>query len=119
MINMVGVLLVSYRLWAALPRACAVLRCANVGACVPQGRTVAWPLGWPPGCIRLITRPPLVGYPATHLPALLPLCAQHPLDEDWFEGITQKLSWTGSSLRSFRAGAGAGPYGGRGGRGGG
>ncbi|PSC74131.1 ATP-NAD kinase [Micractinium conductrix] len=27
----------------------------------------------------------------------LPCINMHPLDEDWYEGITQKLSWTGSS----------------------
>lgn len=26
----------------------------------------------------------------------LPMINMHPLDEDWYEGITQKLSWTGS-----------------------
>ena len=29
----------------------------------------------------------------TVLPVLL---LQHPLDEDWYEGISQKLGWTGS-----------------------
>ena len=29
----------------------------------------------------------------------LPMINMHPLDEDWYEGITQKLKWTGS-LRS-------------------
>lgn len=26
----------------------------------------------------------------------LPMISMHPLDEDWYEGITQKLRWTGS-----------------------
>ncbi|KDD75820.1 ATP-NAD kinase [Helicosporidium sp. ATCC 50920] len=26
----------------------------------------------------------------------LPMISMHPLDEDWYEGITQKLKWTGS-----------------------
>jgi NAD+ kinase len=26
----------------------------------------------------------------------LPMINMHPLDEDWYEGITQKLNWTGS-----------------------
>lgn len=26
----------------------------------------------------------------------LPMINRHPLDEDWYEGITQKLRWTGS-----------------------
>ncbi|PRW51101.1 ATP-dependent zinc metalloprotease FTSH chloroplastic isoform A [Chlorella sorokiniana] len=38
----------------------------------------------------------------------LPMINMHPLDEDWYEGITQKLSWTGSTLRSF--GGSGGPY---------
>lgn len=29
----------------------------------------------------------------------LPMINMHPLDEDWYEGITQKLAWTGSLTR--------------------
>ncbi|EFN53556.1 hypothetical protein CHLNCDRAFT_136701 [Chlorella variabilis] len=40
----------------------------------------------------------------------LPMINMHPLDEDWYEGITQKLSWTGSlrhgGAPSFRGGSG-------------
>ncbi|GAB4813418.1 hypothetical protein N2152v2_000464 [Parachlorella kessleri] len=34
----------------------------------------------------------------------LPMINMHPLDEDWYEGITQKLKWTGSlrSQQGFR-----------------
>ena len=38
----------------------------------------------------------------------LPMINMHPLDEDWYEGITAKLKWTGS-LRNQQPGA-AGQY---------
>ena len=33
----------------------------------------------------------------------LPMITMHPLDEDWYEGITAKLKWTGS-LRNDTSG---------------
>lgn len=64
-----------------------------VCACVHMGRVVG---GW------LLFSLPYQNCPCPPRPPCLPaFCVppQHPLDEDWYEGITAKLSWTGSTLR--------------------